>query len=521
MSSTEGPIYPFRDQSFDARNPFLGSGNVVSQAVVIKNVSSYILEVASGTGKLLTIVDPFTTDLVSLGGDVSQELTITPRSQGFINLQTVIPAIYLTWYQDGEEIPGAYPYGVGGASQLQVSGLSTASADIVGASSALLLPSPPPNMAYRLQSITAVSDSSVAGLQLQLLLESVLVTSFEAFAIVGFGVDWAEVSIDLLTWGNQTLPEIANWAAIIYANGTFLAVASGSDFAATSPDGGAWTARTLPVSATWAALAYGAGVFVAIALYSSDAASSPDAATWTLRSLPSVEPWTLLAFGAGVFLAIANGAPAASAAATTPDGITWTARALPMSAAWIALAFGAGLFVAVISSSNSYVTSPDGITFTTRALPVSAQWTSLTYANGTFVLVSDGDISLASPDGITWTAGTLPVSTTWSSVAFAAGYFVAVAGNGTYSYAAATPDGIHWTELSPPGSLNAPSIAAGSWTTTATSILTGLKSAVGEALVDSFSLNGVLVSDELDAVAGPAGNTATTRVFLSYDLVEI
>ena len=244
------------------------------------------------------------------------------------------------------------------------------------------------------------------------------------------------------TWTARTLPSSANWRAITYGNGVFVAVATGSTSAATSSDGITWTGRTLPSALSWYSVTFANGTFVAIANGSNVAATSPDGISWTSRTLPSTAGWASVTYGNGVFVAIAAGS---TAAATSPDGITWTARTLPSSSPWLAVAYGNSMFVVVSYNSSAGATSPDGITWTPRTLPTASPLYSLTFGNGAFIAVPyGGNLALRSVDGITWTQPSLPTYTGWSSVTFGYGVFVAVAEGVTIG--ATSTDGITWVQ---------------------------------------------------------------------------
>ena len=123
MAFVAGPYTPALGVEFRAENPAIGGGNVSSVAAVVKNISPLLLSVSSGEGAVVGLIDPFTTDLISLDAQAGQILNITPMSVGFLNLQTVTPTVYVTFYQGAEAPTGTYPYSIGGAAQLQIGGL--------------------------------------------------------------------------------------------------------------------------------------------------------------------------------------------------------------------------------------------------------------------------------------------------------------------------------------------------------------------------------------------------------------
>ena len=247
----------------------------------------------------------------------------------------------------------------------------------------------------------------------------------------------------------RTMPNSANWAAMGYGNGVFVATTNNGTYtAASSTDGVTWTARTFPTNQRYHSVTYGNGVFVAVGDSSSGAATnvvatSPDGVTWTNRTISASSTWNSVAYGNGTFVAISR--TTGTTASTSPDGITWTARTLPTSAGWYAITFGNGIFVAVASGGTAAAISPDGISWTAVTLPVSGNWWSIAYGNGTFVTLGLGSaVALTSPDGITWTSRTLPSSSNWRAIAFGGGTFMAVTQT-SGNTCAVSSDGIVWT----------------------------------------------------------------------------
>lgn len=110
MSFTSNPITPTAGETFTAQNPAAGAGNLSSQAVIVKNVSPYLLSVADGSGSTVGLVDPYTTDLVPLGANTGQQIEVTPTDLGLLPPGSVPPVIYLTWYAQSETVPGNYPF---------------------------------------------------------------------------------------------------------------------------------------------------------------------------------------------------------------------------------------------------------------------------------------------------------------------------------------------------------------------------------------------------------------------------
>ena len=517
MPYTSGPYTPLRDVPFTAQNPLLGSGNVVSVAAVVKNASSFLLKVSSESGAIVAQVDPFTTDQVKLDPGGGQQLTLLPTSLGFINLQTVVPTVYIDWYQAGEKIEATYPYGIAGATQLQIQGLASVGVNLAGNASAQLLPAPPANNYYRLVEMSAVTSGSVAGVALNVVLDYQKTAASGTFVVTAYNTSIALTSPDGVTWTQRALPLSSSWLPVCFGAGVFV-ILDQTSIALTSPDGVTWTQRALPSVQQWQSVIFANGQFVAVAYASAVAATSPDGVTWTQRALPSSSTWQGLAFGAGVYVAVSASAGAGNAA-TSPDGITWTAQSMPAVPGFNGVAFGAGVFTAVAGGSAVAATSPDGVTWTQRVLPSSLSWNPVAFGAGLFATVAfNTSIVATSPDGVTWTQRALPVSSTWEAMTFGNGLFVAVAYN--HAIAVTSPDGVTWTQRALPLASYFEGVAGAVSSPAQLPNVVAFSGLPGDALVDARALHGIPVGGEVTVTAGPAANNVDTQVWLFYDLVE-
>jgi hypothetical protein len=154
VSTTSGPYSPVAGVVINAVSPIQGSGNVISAYAVVKNISPYLLQVASETGSTLALIDPYTTDIVALSPASSQAIAITPVTIGLVPPQTASSLIFVTWYQNAEPPPsGNYPYAVPLSNQIEIGGLSHAYATLNASSGnpVELLAPPPAGYANRLQ----------------------------------------------------------------------------------------------------------------------------------------------------------------------------------------------------------------------------------------------------------------------------------------------------------------------------------------------------------------------------------
>lgn len=233
-------------------------------------------------------------------------------------------------------------------------------------------------------------------------------------------------SPDGVTWSDKPKTG-AQWSAVTYGDGQFVAVAHwGSGYVMTSPDGINWTGRT-GIAGDWKAVTYGNGLFVAIG--DGILMTSPDGVTWTPGSVSGgySARWRGIAYGDGTFVAVGDYDPIYST-----DGENWfPSNPIGGYGGWRSIAYGNGLFV--MASGNAVRTSPDGITWTPQPpFPEANSWKQITYGNGLFVAVGSSSQNRVafSPDGVNWTMQEAAELNDWRSVAYGRGMFAAVAYNG-------------------------------------------------------------------------------------------
>jgi hypothetical protein len=270
-------------------------------------------------------------------------------------------------------------------------------------------------------------------------------------------------------WATTTLPASTDSTALAYGDGTFVALGKynvqvgggNSPYAAVSTDNGEiWVTSSggLPWSAEWDAVTYGNGEFVAVSANDGVAAYSLDNGnSWSYATMPSSEKWDSITYGNGAFVAVAyNGEVAYSA-----DGSNWTLASSAPSAVWSSVTYADNEFLAVAYGGTSVMYSATGVTWTSETLPASANWTSVTYGDGEFVAVAWGsNASAYSSNGVSWTLTTLPASEDWIAVSFAGNQFYAIANGNTAT--AISANGTSW-------STGASLSTAGSWTALASS----------------------------------------------------
>jgi hypothetical protein len=257
---------------------------------------------------------------------------------------------------------------------------------------------------------------------------------YGVFVAVAYGTTTAAYSSNGISWTASTLPSGGGWISVCYGNGMFVAVAASGTATAYSTNGINWTASTQPSSSGSNSVVYGNGLFVAIsgasAGNSTAAMYSTNGINWTATTLPSSNPWSIVSYGGGMFVAVAGYGTSNTVAAYSSNGVNWTATTLPSSSYWYSVTYGNGVFVAVAYAGTAAAYSTNGINWTASTLPVSSIWWSVTYGNGLFVAVSGGPSSstaaASSSNGINWTASTLPSNSGWSGVCYGNGLFAAV-----------------------------------------------------------------------------------------------
>lgn len=170
----------------------------------------------------------------------------------------------------------------------------------------------------------------------------------------------ATYSNDGATWTSASIAS-RPWQSVVYGGVRFVAVASdNASSGAYSSNGTSWTTFTLPglvsqvpgLTAQYRAVAYGNGRFVAIGGTTTSSSYSNDGITWLSGSGLAYYSWSRVAYGNGIFVAITDnpGGVNANVCAYSNDGITWTMATLPDSDinnnSWIDIIFdGSSFFV--------------------------------------------------------------------------------------------------------------------------------------------------------------------------------
>ena len=95
------------------------------------------------------------------------------------------------------------------------------------------------------------------------------------------------------------------FSRITFGNGKFVSV--GNKAIHYSDDGVNWTFVTPPITANWYALAYGEGYYVALGYNKSTYIYSADGITWQTATAPVTDYWCDIEYGNGKFIAVTEG----------------------------------------------------------------------------------------------------------------------------------------------------------------------------------------------------------------------
>lgn len=95
------------------------------------------------------------------------------------------------------------------------------------------------------------------------------------------------------------------FSRIVFGNGRFVSV--GNNAIHYSDDGVNWTFVTPPITANWYALTYGEGYYVALGYNKSTYIYSADGITWQTATAPVTDYWCDVEYGNGKFIAVTEG----------------------------------------------------------------------------------------------------------------------------------------------------------------------------------------------------------------------
>lgn len=150
-------------------------------------------------------------------------------------------------------------------------------------------------------------------------------------------------------------------------------------------------------SANWYAIAYGNGKYVAISS-DGDATTSTNGSAWTTPKQVTSNSLYDILFADGKFVAVGT-----KTLVYSTDGNTWTTvTSSALSSAWLSkIAYGNGVFV-VCDGSYSY-TSTDLTHWEAKTYIGTSNVRTLTYGNGRFIATGNTGFCASSEDGQTWT----------------------------------------------------------------------------------------------------------------------
>jgi hypothetical protein len=165
-----------------------------------------------------------------------------------------------------------------------------------------------------------------------------------------------------ITWTSTTIPATGgpNYVSAAYGAGKYVVIAGGTstDKTAYSSNGTSWTAGTLPTSANWSAITFGNGKFVAVAKDSNIAAYSTDGINWTSSTISRSSDWVEITYGDGKYVVVGS---TSQRIATSTDGISWSDGYFNTSGNVYGIIYGLGTPASgtagqVLSSSGSALT---------------------------------------------------------------------------------------------------------------------------------------------------------------------
>jgi hypothetical protein len=283
-----------------------------------------------------------------------------------------------------------------------------------------------------------------------------------------------EISTDLITWTNASMPESSTWRCVEYGPQGWLASGFGGNM------GAATYAKTTDLSsATWSSIdlsQYSFGTAEPIGSFYVNGSyyvygegnffnGSTDLVSWTdyrpYLNNAGVMGTNSVAYGNGKFLSVPG---ATSEVWYSTDAITWGSSMIS-SFTPSKVSFVNNMFVLnpemMLGSSENIAISTDAITWTISTIGYSSAWKSgVAYNNGKYVMVPYTNANQSpmvpeakvavSTDLITWTVNDLPPSgdmmfngTYLKDVAFVNNHFV-VSGEMSGKYYKST-DAVTWT----------------------------------------------------------------------------
>lgn len=242
----------------------------------------------------------------------------------------------------------------------------------------------------------------------------------------------------------------ANWYAIAYGNGKYVAI--GSDgYATTSTNGSAWATPKQVTSNPLYDIIFADGKFVAVGRYT--LMYSTDGYDWTTVTSSALSSASLseIAYGNGIFV-VCDG----FRSYTSTDLATWNTGKTIGTTSLRTLTYGNGRFIAT-GNVGFCASSEDGQTWTklsTNLGNIAAN--RCAYGNGKFVISTGGTI-YTSVDGANWTETTLtPLTAGYlyvNDLVYSKSRFVWIGyhlWNGVKTYLVATSfDGEVWTDFAP------------------------------------------------------------------------
>ncbi len=294
----------------------------------------------------------------------------------------------------------------------------------------------------------------------------------------------ALVSVDGLSWEEQTWEGIGRLSDVVFNRDGFLAV--GEDgLVASSVDGHVWSFQDPPTDFDVWGVTEMDGGYLAVG-EDGFMMSSPDGSEWTqlsqkffdLRGSREINELamggsTIVGVGAGIitgrhgsewawqpppvdmgptsviWTGSAFWAAGSYGVIRSTDGVHWVPMLLDYDLYLSDIAWNGSLFVAV--SHNIVVTSPDGHDWSHHYVGGNGRLLTVGWTGSEFVAAGSGSYYLTSPDGMTWQQHTQAEDLTLTDMAWNGDRLVAVGGRwGAGGVIRSTEDGTHWVESALP-----------------------------------------------------------------------
>lgn len=242
-------------------------------------------------------------------------------------------------------------------------------------------------------------------------------------------------------WKPGILPHNADWVAVDYYNGVYVATASGvTTFGAYSTNGIVWLPMNKHPRGV-SEIIHFKGRFIGLGnqkLWLSD-----DGKTWEEDTQLITGYDYELGAASADSLVITSG-NSKNYIAVSKDGTTWRTTTLSLgNVARKPICYGDGRFVMLAySRATGYISYDEGDSWVSFVMPAAKNWEWIAYGNGIYLAAANASTYGAiSQDGAHWEELSFPVSV--SKLLFAGSRFMIIGNNQSFE----SHDGTNWTEV--------------------------------------------------------------------------